>query len=561
MAAKAKRNGALPKPAAIGFSCDRSFRRLAHTIVSGEDGRFSLYVGIRQPSLRVYPYQVQYRVKSRYAETPGRKKGASWTNWSAWKNAREFSWITIDAKKAKKRHTVKLGSGKDVSSWGRANVGINRKGTWKTVGKMQVAAIGDAYTARKYEFRARCFCASKGTAGEWAYATLTVHRRPKVQDEALVAQHDGALWIGANITPNRGGRLHITDLLAYDPVRKSYTRSLLRDAHGFSCAWALDSDRTQASVPPLRAGLMPAEARIPLSKMKDAVRPGQHLRIKGYYQASDGVRTWLWDSSSLHKVTVSPWEGALDSFRMTVLDGASGRGHAGMAVVRCYRTQESADDLYSDAHIRMRWRYHGKAYSEAPAIMIKSLRKGGAGACFAKAVFNQPPIGIPYWFEATVHNSAAGRNCSRTLRCTQRTQRSGTVWIVRKRIEHEGGDRYSPRYMTFAGNASIEPDTESVSTVELPYGRDLPFAAFGRGMRNKITVSGTVYGEWARRSNERSAPPHCTWEDADALRTGMGLWYVLSPMGDRYLTAVQEVSANWSDGGKVGVTVTAQEVR
>lgn len=571
---KTKPKNNMPIPRGIAFKRSARFSGKSLTKISvGESGKFSLHVGIKQPSKKVYPYQVQFREKSKYASASTQKKGAGWTKWGPWRCADPFSWVTGKTKTKKgKKHTVKRGSAKDVASWKRANVGVNKKGTWKSIAKLS-DTIDDKYEQRVYQYRVRCYNASKNKAGSWKYGSITVKRAPHMVDETLIASAKGSLWLGANVTPNRGGKLYITELQTRENGK--WTSNLRSKT--FSHAWTRDTDRNADSKPKTRSGYTPVEVTIPISNLKRAMRPNQPVRIKGYYKAHDGSKTWLFSSSKLHKAKTSKWDGELDEFKMWVLDPSRGSFN-GMDLhhavyVAAFRDGESQNDLYTSVGATLNWRWHGSDHSVAPKVLNRKhyFSQQGQGM-FMEAWFVAPPFGVEWWVTVTVRNNVNSESYHRSLSSRKFRQETDYFHLVEDKMHKDawGGedanasktskDGWRAGYMGFAGNAEMTFDTTKPSTIELPYGRGLPFAAFGSGEKNKITVSGDVLSDDYDGADMSSLPPNCRWYNADYVRNHQGMWYVLSPDGGRYKVAVTEVDATYKTRSTRGITVTAQEV-
>lgn len=571
---KTKPKNSMPIPRGIAFKRSARFSGKSLTKISvGESGKFSLHVGIKQPSKKVYPYQVQFREKSKYASASTKKKGAGWTKWGPWRCADPFSWTTGKTKTKKgKRHTVKRGSAKDVASWKRANVGINRKGTWKSIAKLS-DTIDDKYEQRTYQYRVRCYNSSKNKAGSWKYGEITVKRAPIVKDETLISSAKGSLWIGANITPNRGGKLYITALQTREHGK--WTSNLRSGT--FSKAWSRDTDRNSASKPATRSGYTPAEVVIPISKLKRRMKPNQPVRIKGYYKAHDGSKTYLFNGSKLHKERTSKWDGQLDAFKIWVLDPTRGRFN-GMDLhhsvyVAAFRDGDSANDLYTSVGATLSWSWHGKDYAIAPKVLNRKhyFKNQGTGM-FMEAWFVAPPFGVDYRVTVTVRNNTTLGTYHRSMVSAKMRQETAYFHLVEDRMHKDkwGGEDakasktsksgWRAGYMGLAGNAKLTMDSSKPSTIELPYGRGMPFAAFGAGMQNKVTVSGDVLSDSYDGADMSSLPPNCRWYNADYVRNHMGIWYALTPDGGRYKLAVTEVGSTYETANTRGITVTAQEV-
>lgn len=74
---KSTLNSKLPGVDKIAF-CTSAGKDMCLKLYTGENGKFSMKVGYRQLS-KAYPFQIQYRVRSRYTQANAKKKGADWT--------------------------------------------------------------------------------------------------------------------------------------------------------------------------------------------------------------------------------------------------------------------------------------------------------------------------------------------------------------------------------------------------------------------------------------------------------------------------------------------------
>lgn len=77
-ATKTTLNSKLPVVSKIAF-CTSAGANMATKIYTGENGKFTRYVGFKQNS-KTYPFQIQYRQRSRYTNTNSKSVGAQWTN-------------------------------------------------------------------------------------------------------------------------------------------------------------------------------------------------------------------------------------------------------------------------------------------------------------------------------------------------------------------------------------------------------------------------------------------------------------------------------------------------
>lgn len=74
-ATKSTRNSKLPKVSKIAF-CTAAGKNMATTIFTGENGKFTIKVGFKQGS-KSYPYQIQYKQRSRYTAENAKIKGGN----------------------------------------------------------------------------------------------------------------------------------------------------------------------------------------------------------------------------------------------------------------------------------------------------------------------------------------------------------------------------------------------------------------------------------------------------------------------------------------------------
>lgn len=72
---KTTKNSKLPVVSKIAF-CISAGKSMATKIYTGENGKFSRMVGFKQ-NAKTYPFQVQYRQRSRYTAANAKIKGAS----------------------------------------------------------------------------------------------------------------------------------------------------------------------------------------------------------------------------------------------------------------------------------------------------------------------------------------------------------------------------------------------------------------------------------------------------------------------------------------------------
>ena len=87
----------------------------------GVIGGFTRKVGFKQPGLS-FPYQIQYRQRSKYTEEIQNSKGAEYSKWTDWKNAVQVGGIPIDSTE----------TALPANSWNKANKGVNTTSDYLT---------------------------------------------------------------------------------------------------------------------------------------------------------------------------------------------------------------------------------------------------------------------------------------------------------------------------------------------------------------------------------------------------------------------------------------------
>lgn len=77
-ATKSTLNKKLPVMSKIAF-CSSAGEDMATKIFAGSNGKFECKVGFKQVK-KTYPFQIQYRQRSRYTDANAKTVGASWND-------------------------------------------------------------------------------------------------------------------------------------------------------------------------------------------------------------------------------------------------------------------------------------------------------------------------------------------------------------------------------------------------------------------------------------------------------------------------------------------------
>ena len=499
-------NSKLPGVSKIAF-CSSAGKDMYRTIYTGENGKFSTKVGFRQSSF-TYPFQVQYRTRSRYTKANAKVKGASWTKWGSWRNAVAVSGIARDATE----------SDKPVNKWLKANKGVNRKSKYLTFLTFSSYQIAEDYDARQFEFRVRTFNKAKAKHGSWTSQVLSVYRRASVRDETYYASPEGGLICDFNYAWDRGYSIQVNSL------KDSGRRELLQKK--VKTTANTDGQRSAATVPALRDGYIPGTVEIPLSKLKREVVPGEALSADMRFVTEDKGAT-AFDS---HEVLDASPE--ISPMVLTpTWDEVTG-------VLTVSVAKSDPDDVIDQLGCTVSYTYRGKNYSMEPVASSTDL---AAAACGTFTFF--PPLGTDLTVKAK----------SSTYRSV-RTDMAGTSLRA-------PGYRLNSHVDTgLCALCWAEPkvDVKSSASVEtaLPFGRKKQLAFYGEGSSTSLTLTAKVVDGDADQYGGIYATREC-W---DKVSENQGIYTLRSAAGDMYKVAVQSVSVSKDTANLYDLSISMQEV-
>ncbi|MGN0037976.1 MAG: hypothetical protein ACI36Y_02420, partial [Coriobacteriales bacterium] len=345
---KSTLNSKLPGVSKIAF-CSSAGKDMYRTVFTGENGKFSAKVGFRQ-SATTYPFQIQYRSRSRYTRANAKVKGATWTKWGSWRNAVAVFGIAKDATE----------SDKPVNKWLKANKGVNRKSKYLTFFTFSSYQIAEAYDARQFEFRVRSFNRAKAKHGSWTSQVLSVYRRAAVRDETYYAGPEGGLIVDFNYAWDRGYSIQVSS------VKDSAKRELLTKS--FKTTANTDGQRSATTTPALREGYIPGTMEVPLSKLKREVAAGEDLTVDIRFVTEDKGAT----AFESHRVLDS--EPAISPMVVTPSwDEVTG-------VLTVSVVKSDSDDVIDSLGCSVSYTYRGKDYSIEPVASHTDLSTTTCGS-------------------------------------------------------------------------------------------------------------------------------------------------------------------------------------
>ncbi len=485
-ATKTTLNSKLPVVSKIAF-CTSAGANMATKIYTGENGKFTRYVGFKQNS-KTYPFQIQYRQRSRYTNTNSKSVGAQWTNWSAWKNAVAISGIPIETTEATK----------PVNKWLKANKGVNKKGTYQTFFTMNNYQIPTTYDAREFQFRIRTINKAKAKHGNWTTQTLSVYKRAAVVDETIITASDGGIKVKFNYIWDRTASVKVNS------IKDSQGRELLRKAFtsGVDAAYL-----TSETTPTPRTGYQGGQVLIGMNRLKRKVEVGETLTLGVNFVTGDGAPTALASGTvieprrDISMAVNHTW----DEDRGLLTVTATNNGSITLADVGC----------------NVSYTYNGKSYGAAAVSVTKNLEVGGTSTFYF-----YPPIGIPLTLNVKEEDELDYKDSEPTQ----------TFTLSAKGYRFNKIDSLTTCGVAW-GDVSYEISAAPQFETALPYGRDSNVIFYGQGTTNTIGFTATIVdkdncygGSYSRKS---------AW---DTVRNNQGVYYFRTSQGDMYKVGLTGVN-------------------
>lgn len=510
---------------------------------TGNSDKVKFQVGFKQPANRKDPYQVQYRMHSRYIPSAAKTKGAEWTAWTAWKSpmpsvSKQVNGVT---------KSVPKGTDSNPNTWGIPNLGINNHSTYVIFYTYnQVWNSTDAsFDARCYQFRVRTINEATHKHGEWVYSEgLYIYRSPRMRgtstDPAIYAGDDGQLMFFCNLRyAHRGGTFTFTD------IRDSSGRNLLKKA--YTAKMIVDTQRTSSSVPPKVDGFLPRSCRIPISALKRGIKPGETLYFSqqcGFDAGSSGgglaaMHTNLPSSNPTKGVggiayfgrTVRTEDVQINGIKLVLTKNID----KGFVTARVYKASDPNDSIKSLTAC-LYYTYNGKNYTVMPHYTKLYLSRNSTTQCIGQFVFSKCPLGIKLGVKAVARNpqgSKAEAKNAITL--------DNAFWY----IQNESNP--SSLGACLQWNCKIENNTTINNTIELPYGRTKPFVAYGDGTTREMTISGEI----PKKTQHPLFSQYASKEAWIKIQNNLGIYLVRGADSQMYKLAVTEVQLSEQDDSEI----------
>lgn len=486
----------------------------------------SLVLGLKQLKGNKAYYQVQWRWHYRYTGAQALSHGADWTDFNDWRTPVAIAATTSHAT------AIAAGSTTAVNDWERPNFAPNQKGDYLRISTAGVT-LASTYDAVSYQVRARVYDPASNKHGPWAYSeSIKVFRAAEVAGVTLRTDEDGALVIDYNYKWDRGRALIVTI------VKDSTGRNLLRDTFKRTPQQRpVFFDLTDPEPPPASpytSGYHWGENKIPVSALKRKMEPNEVIRLNAYLATYDGARTYL-----PKPLTVNSYDAELSAPRIAVAkDNARG-------VLQVFAYKTDADDDLDSVGCCVTWSYNGKDYTALPETSRVDTTINSTTTPVGRFWFVGVPVGVTLAVTVVFRNSFA---------YLKRTYAKTTLGATSTAYLNPASGAQTNTAAAFA-NMSLTVSSTPPVTIELPFGRTAPFAAYGKGETTTVTFTATIAETARSGQSDRS-----TWQYWNAIRTNPGLYVLRLPDGQMYQLAVQSIESTQERDGLRTVTLVGTEV-
>lgn len=509
-------NKNLPKVSLIAFYSNVSQGTRFTKGFTDELGKFTVTIGMRQPTNKAFPYQVQYRWHWRYTLANQQKKGAAWTAWTAWQNPIAVSGLP-------------KGSTTDPNNWQKSNLGKGST-SYVQVFKYTNCAMDAAFDAFCVQFRVRTYDASKRKHGEWVSSgDLLLYRRAQVLDETLVKPSASEIDIDFNYKWDRGRTLYIKSL-----KNASGTELLKRQV---DVTPAVDSARGVLTDCPKRSGYIAGTYKLKVGTHLHSVPDaGTQVTIDAWLQTADGAQT-KFDSP---KMLIS---GDADLAKPTINITSS---QSGGITVRVYKG-DATDDYYS-AGINMTYlnKRTGHMVSISPDYEKYTENVMDTTTPIITARYIHAPVNVELRVTASIRN--------RYKKVAYSNPVTRTVDMGGYSVLTWAGDTYGDAtyYAQALGDLGISFSTKRDMQVEVTGISGQPFVVFGKKKKTNISLSFSI--------NDEVKTDYAGYAKWNQIREHPGMYCLKLYDGQVYNLAIEKVSISAESRRQRKVSIEAVEV-
>ena len=498
-----KLNSKLPTVSKIAF-CTSAGVNMCTELFAGDNGQFSRLVGFKQ-NKKTYPYQVQYRQRSRYTPSNEKVTGALWNNWSDWKAAVGVSDIPAQATE----------TDKPVNKWMKANKGINKNGTYQLTYTFENYLIPADYDARQFQFRIRTVNKAQAKHGSFTSQVLTVYKKPIVADGTAIASADGGLKIKFNYQWERNASIivsSVVDATGRELLNKEFTAGVQRVELG------------SGTVPASRQNYTGGMVAITIDKLKRKVEEGETLTFNVHFVSEDGASIPVIES------------GAVVQLRRAMSIGVTHTWDQVKGVLKVVAANEGSVALV-DVGANVSYTYNSKEYSLAPV-------KEEIDLTGASTFYFYPPIDTAVAIHIKMQDADDYKGIY-----------DGTQFVVSaKGYRLNKSDDVNICGICW-GNPSFQVSADPQYETALPYGREKNVIFYGKGTTIVIRLSATLVdkdgllgGDYGKKA---------AWE---MIQNNQGVYYFRTNQGQLYKVGLTGLSLKHNKKDVYDLSVDMVEV-
>lgn len=498
-----KLNSKLPTVSKIAF-CTSAGVNMATSLFADDTGQFSRLVGFKQ-NKTTYPYQIQYRQRSRYNPQNEKATGALWDGWSDWKCAVGVTGIPAESTE----------TSKPVNKWMKANKGVNKNGTYQTFFTFENYLIPSDFDARQFQFRIRTINKSQAKHGSFTSETLTVYKKPIIKDGCIIAAADGGIKIKFNYQWDRKASIVVSSIVDDDGrelLYKEFTAGVQRIV--------LDSTTLPAARTDYRGGMVV----VPIDKIKRKVEANETLALTVNFVSEDGASIPILESGTVVQQTrvmsigvTTNWDQVKGVLQVT----AANSNAVPLVGIGC----------------NVSYTYNNKEYSLSPIVEDINLAS-------TSHFYFYPPIDtlISVHIKMEDEDDYKGVYDGNEFEVTSKGYRlnkaddlniCGICW----------------------GNPSFQVDSKSQYQTDLPYGREKNVIFYGYGNTNDINLTATIVDKdncYGGVYSKKQA-----WEN---VLNNQGVYYFRTNQGQLYKVGLVGVSMKHNKKDLYDLTVNMLEV-
>ena len=425
--------------------CKSAGKSMSSLIGVGTNGVFSYKVGFKQNNDNVYAFQVQFRKRSKYTNEKCKAKGATYTNWSDWFNARAISGVPLHGTQTQY----------PVNNWNKPNVAANKASDYVICYTFTNYELPSWATETHFQFRVRQYNKAKNRHGNWAYKTLIAKKKVDVKDIAVYENIEGGVAIYFNRKWDNTGSFLRVNSIKDSSSKEMLKKSAMRDYKVYNVASNDSHIQTRSNYD---------KSVVYIKGFRDVPEPDDVITcdfefIKGR------VKTDLGETTRTVQTIIAQDFGA----EIVQLEFNEGTGLLRVAVSAAAGVDEANLTLvYENAD--------GKWTLDPVAKPTSSVS--------TRKLFNFfPPIGVSYTLKGLAKNNASYQWVRKTF---QPISRAGY------RLTYK--NTHNKDYITACvwGNTNFQMSIQQKEKVYQPFRRESSLIFFGEGNTRTFTLKGEL---------------------------------------------------------------------